>query len=193
MKFTLSLYKDTSNRKTVDTLIKNIDSFINDALIPFYKLEILKHVEHEWCLNKVNAVLDENINTFKDFNTEYRRFKIYKEDSIYTEPQEFRIGSISVTKFMNSTKLIQIPKVIHIPKIPVYHTLKTFLELPGVFEEMERYVFELSKDKTVLSNVIQGSLWQKKFPDYLENSIFPLFISFDDFDPANVLGSHSGY
>ena len=69
-------------------------------------------------------------------------------------------------------------------------TLKSILELPGLFNEVQKYMADLQKEKTVISNFTQGNLWKKKYSN-LQQRVLPFFLYYDDFEPGNALGSHA--
>lgn len=62
-----------------------------------------------------------------------------------------------------------------------------------MFEEVQKYVKELSLEKDILSNIMQGDLWLKKYcPLIRDKIVFPLILFFDEFQTGNPLGSHAG-
>lgn len=76
--------------------------------------------------------------------------------------------------------------------IPLRHTLRCILEIPGFLTEMKKYVKELTNNSTKLSNFIQGDMWKTKLQKFGNKTVFPLFIYFDDYETGNPLGSHAG-
>lgn len=47
-------------------------------------------------------------------------------------------------------------------------------------------------DKTTLCNLVQGALWRRKICAYKRKIVFPVLLSFDDYETNNALGSHAG-
>lgn len=80
--------------------------------------------------------------------------------------------------------------------IPMTSTLKTFLELPHVFDNIcnhQNKILTVSKKENCLLSLINTSFWQTVIEKYPPNDIvFPLVLYFDDFETINPLGSHAG-
>ena len=56
---------------------------------------------------------------------------------------------------------------------------------------IQKYLNSLNKNKNVITNFMEGQLWQKKYSK--ENRmILPLHLFADDFEMGNALGSHAG-
>lgn len=67
--------------------------------------------------------------------------------------------------------------------------------LPNFLQGILDYHSELSKDINTISNVIQTPFWKNKVSEFKLNTntlFLPINIYFDDFEPLNALGSHSG-
>ena len=167
LKFTLSLYNNALlSRKAVDFVIQQFNSFIDELFIPFLdnRMETqLQVFQNNELIQKVKFILYDNKNVFDKFSTEYRRFKIYEENSFYIAPELFEIGEDYV---YDETELDQQnpevkPKKIFAAHIPLAKTLQAVFTIPGLFQEMEDYATRISEEKTVLSNLIQGELWLK--------------------------------
>ena len=74
-------------------------------------------------------------------------------------------------------------------------SLKLLLKIPGAFDLIKNYMKDLSDEKTIVNNVIQGKLWQEKYAirDLAEDEyLMPFFLYEDDFDIGNCIGSHAG-
>ncbi len=56
---------------------------------------------------------------------------------------------------------------------------------------MKNHHDKLLEEKDVLSNIVQGEVWQKKYHDPTKES-YPIITFFDDFEVRNPLGSHAG-
>ena len=65
------------------------------------------------------------------------------------------------------------------------------LSKPGVFKEIQDYVKILANETSIVSNIMQGDLWSKKYSNG-DKTVFPIFLYFDDFETRNLLGSHAG-
>lgn len=71
------------------------------------------------------------------------------------------------------------------------HTLKVFLELPGIFGEIKNYMSVLKNEKKVVCNFLQADLYKRKY-SRLNKDYIPVLGYFDEFETGNDLGSHSG-
>ena len=195
LKFTLSLYGNALlSRKGVDFVLKQFETFISQLIIPFIQSQMetqIKPMANDALYCKVQFILETNKQLFRKFSTEHLRLKLYEHESFYIPPQLFKIGEDTV--FLNSdegnTKIEK--KTIYAAYVPLKSTLEAFFKVPGIFNQMWDYANSLSKDKTILSNFIQGDLWAKKYSSS-EKLIFPLFVYFDEFETGNAMGSHGG-
>jgi len=50
----------------------------------------------------------------------------------------------------------------------------------------------LSNNISIISNFLQGSVWQSKLQKHNGRIVLPLFMFVNDFKSGNALGSHSG-
>ena len=71
------------------------------------------------------------------------------------------------------------------------HKLKVLFELPGFYDSIRNYKKSLEEEKFVLSNIIQGELWEEKYFNP-SKEIYPIILQADDFEPGNSLGPYSG-
>lgn len=69
--------------------------------------------------------------------------------------------------------------------------LLNFLSLPAVLKTILDYRDSLSKEKGIISNFIQGELWQQKMCFFEGKTVLPLFVYYDDVEVCNPLGSHA--
>ena len=195
LKFTLSLYGNALlSRKGVDFVLKQFETFISQLIIPFIQSQMetqIKPIANDVLYCKVQFILETNKQLFRKFSTEHLRLKLYEHESFYIPPQLFKIGEDTV--FLNSDEgnMKIEKKTIYAAHVPLKSTLEAFFKVPGIFNQMWDYANGLSKDKTILSNFIQGDLWAKKYSSS-EKLIFPLFVYFHEFETGHAMGSHGG-
>ncbi|KAJ8685232.1 hypothetical protein QAD02_021025 [Eretmocerus hayati] len=138
----------------------------------------------------VDVVLNENKYVFKAFLTEYNRFKIYENESVYVEPIKFELkrsgASVNEDEMECSGK--NRDTAIH---IPLKRTLDTFLQLPGIFETISSYVNALALETEIISNIIEGRVWMSKHQN-CDKIVWPLLMFVDGWEAGNALGSHAG-
>lgn len=69
-------------------------------------------------------------------------------------------------------------------------TLKSFLEIQGVFENILNYYESLNNSNNdLISNIVPAVHWKSKLNTNSDNIHFPLLIFYDDFEIGNALGS----
>ncbi|KAJ8675949.1 hypothetical protein QAD02_011735 [Eretmocerus hayati] len=195
MKFTLYLYSELdTSRDGIDKIINSIHNFIADLFIPFLqqqmKDELGRRNASPELAGLVHVILNENKYVFKAFLTEYNRFKIYENESVYVEPIKFDLkrpcASVNEDEIECSKK--NCDTAIH---IPLKRTLGIFLQLPGIFETISKYVNALALETEVISNIIQGRVWRSKHQN-IDKVVWPLLVFVDGWEAGNALGSHAG-
>ncbi|XP_043469502.1 uncharacterized protein LOC122503625 [Leptopilina heterotoma] len=196
LKFTLKLYNNPLlSRKAVGEIIETFDDFISELFIPFLQSEIksnLAHLQHEQSFKQVQFILENNKHTFNEFSTEHRRFKLYKDQSFYIEPEEIEIGEEAIHVIKDPENIEVKMKKVYAAHVPLKKTLENFFKIPGMFEETNEHYKKLMAEKDVISNFVQGDLWRKKYCLQNEEKIvFPIGLYFDEFQTGNVLGSHA--
>lgn len=199
LKLTLRLYEFTSlPRDGVDVIIQMFDQYISESLFDdikdkmesaFNNIGASQHVK-----NTAKVVLHNSKNPFKNFDSEQKRFTLYKRESFFVEPQEFIVGWRK--NILSAESKVSIPVEIPITAVflPLDVQLKIFLEIPGVYDEIIKYkrkLFDEYEENKIVSNFIQGRLWREKYAG-IKDTHEPLFVFFDDFETSNSLGSHSG-
>ncbi|KAI4455877.1 hypothetical protein MML48_8g00001099 [Holotrichia oblita] len=132
-------------------------------------------------------------NCFENFNTEYKRHKYFDKSKYTIKPVQYKMGrTTDISRKRSQTSLISKP--LSCAYIPIVENLQLFLELPGVLETILNYQVHLQGDNpNVLTNVIQGTLWQSKKHKFYSSHILPLLIFFDDLQIGNPLGSHAQF
>ena len=192
LKLVLILYKDpTLYRSVTQTFIENISSFIDNILIPHLKSE-LNFLEkcNSFTVEKVMSTLESNKGHFEAFSTEYKRFNILNEKYIFLEPEKYIICTLKKPKILGSTK-VDIQDFVYGERISLAHSLKLLIEIPGLFDVMHKYLQDLQDEKIIISNFVQGRLWKRLSCDE-KKYLLLLFISSDDCELGNCLGSHVG-
>lgn len=198
LKYTLSLYNiHQIPRSSVQDIIDKT-RIISEMHASHLTYKIIEEIGNDVNLNiieRIRIVMNENQNPFKKFSSEHLRFKEYKKKFGFVLPEYYRIGEDSEVIFEDSDVLQNMDfddELCGGVNIPLSPALKKFLEMPGVFSEIEKYMEKLNKEKKIFLNFIQGSLWQTKYA-YLDiRLLFPLFVFYDDYEARNALGSKAG-
>ena len=127
-------------------------------------------------------------NMFKSVNTENKRFNILRKYG-YIDFEEYIVDS---TLESNNDKSLT-SKHIYAIHVPLKESLKAFLELPGIFEEIIQYIDELNKNKYLITNIIQADLWVREYSKkVLDGILLPIYLYYDEFEAGNCLGSYKG-
>lgn len=157
----------------------------------------------ELCLNSINLTqelsTEINIlfrlieNPFKLFNlhTEFRRITFYSSCETFIKPELYVIGQSPSNFKVNNDVLMNLKNNTSVI-IPLRKTLKIFLELPKVFNKINNYIKHSDSNQSIISSLLQCSLWKSIKNNYLNKIVLPLILYYDDFQCGNPLGSHSG-
>lgn len=193
------LYDDLQlNRSMVQRIIEIITLFLKSGMLDIIKLccTQLTIDNNSDIINGIIKMADILENSFQPVNTEYKRFKLFENCKTFIKPIEKVLGITHNQQHQNNSKILALKN--HCAYfIPMRHTLKTFLEIPGVFNAIIKHQQELlncfDKLNPCMTSVLHGSLWQNITKGFSKNQIvFPLVIYFDDFESLNPLGSHAG-
>lgn len=185
------LADENISRKNSFDVLKN--SFYNYSAV-------FKKLAQSGCLLQSE---DTCFQDFEDFffeapdvlKSEHRLRKALANAGYLVESKDSLISSEKEIIYVNG-----LPKMIDDDRIvKMFNTaemLKKFFNLPNVTRDVVMYVDKLNNncDGTV-SNIIQSKLWKwhLSLRDDLPSILhLPVFLYFDDFEPLNALGSHSG-
>lgn len=157
----------------------------------------LKKIENQFDSESSN--LNEFYEFFSDPSSVQSEAKLKKaliNAGVYIPSKDFILSSIKILTFVNSVpKLREEKRIVKMFDIP--NILQKFFNLPNVMSELFSYFHTLeSCTDGSISNIIQSPLW-KQLLNLEKNSddstlYLPINIYFDDFEPLNVVGSHSG-
>lgn len=193
--FIVKLYNETSlTRKQTQFIIENVEQLISKPLEILHNksLTLVNHNDNMINKNDINiSNLSRNFdalkNMFKNFKTEYLRLRLLKNLNCFFEPAEYLMGERMEQK--NNGMIVKRKCCLQFMSLRVI--LKKFLELPDIFTTILMYMKSLSTEH-VMSNLIQGKLWQKKLQSLEHKTVLPLILYYDDFEVGNPLGSHAG-
>ncbi|CAG5075251.1 Protein of unknown function, partial [Cotesia congregata] len=171
-----------------------IRKFTNDIFIPSLEQQICSLLQGKCnsdVINDVKANFNYSKTLFDFVSTEHLRFEVYKKMGCFIEPENFIIGQTEVEKIEDEKLRIENEDVYAV-HIPLGRKLSLFLEIPGVFSEIQNNILSLRQEKTVFSNIMQGSLWEKRSASHKDKLCLPINIFFDEVETKNPLGSHPG-
>lgn len=156
MKYTLKLHHLMS-RNSVQEVVEATSELISNSYIPYLTHQLnndLKPMASELVRGRVIATLEENKNPFRKFSSEHLRFDSFEAHSVFVKPTEYLIGTLNV--LVKNEPISRPIKGVHCTLI---HTLKVFLELPGIYDEMTNYISLLKNEKNVVCNFLQAELY----------------------------------
>ncbi|KAJ1518783.1 hypothetical protein ONE63_011607 [Megalurothrips usitatus] len=183
LKFIGEFYADPSvSRAVVQRIVECTSTVITQSIS--IALKVVDKLRKESAISdNGHSCLCETLtiisNPFKGLETEFKRFSCLMERGVFLKPESFVCGrrGDSVTGQFLSLK----------------QTWRRFFELPNVMSSVESYLSALKTEKEngVISNFIQGELWESKCRDFGDKFVLPLFIHFDEVDVGNAIGPHS--
>lgn len=196
LSFILILYGDPNlPRNIVQNVIIFVKDFIKNTLLSALKNDILNILKNEnitaQSLYKINECFENYGHFFDSLDTEYKRFSVLKKRG-FLDVEKFPIGK-TFEKTIVDNKSVFIPVSMFGYQIPLRESLRLFLEIPGMFTGILDYMKKISQETNIISNIIQSKLWKTFYqPQFVDETVLPLYIFFDDLEVGNVLGSHNG-
>lgn len=187
-KFLASLYSNVQiSRNVIQVIVESIIDIIEG--IKNYLMN--STLDSHNVFGYIKSVFEDINTTFTNLNTEYKRIKYYTEKGSYIPPDEYVVGErLNDNRNKNTFSIIPINCTAQF--IPTRHVLNIFFEMNDVRSDTLNYINEVKDCDSILTNFIQGSIWENKSKNYDKNQIIlPIFLFFDDYEIGNPLGSHS--
>ena len=142
-------------------------------------------------INGINNVLQKISSPFQKVSTEALRFAHFKEHKTFILPENHKLGDVKVI-VQKDHKKRSVHKEIVAQFTPIKKVLKLFFEPPEVLDSTLKHLEDIEKHSKLIENLVQGSIWKEKIEDCKDKIVFPLIMSFDDYETNNPLGSHKG-
>ncbi|KAL7299014.1 hypothetical protein TKK_0008110 [Trichogramma kaykai] len=194
--FLLHLYAEpTFPRNLVDNVVEYMTKFVQELFLPSLQKDILNVIENSETKNemkiKIEQSFEQHSRVFENIKNEDQRFDFFKEVG-FIQSSDFKIDSDYSETFTESGFIFEKQEKCGV-SVPLAHSLKYFLEIPKMFSSIKNYMKILFCDSEVLSNIIQGQFYAKKFT-FSSNTecVLPISIYFDEIECGNALGSHTG-
>lgn len=181
------------SRNTINEIITQFLNLFKYSLVALrYKVENHLFKANSRSDHEIQKIFETFLSTLAKFETEPRRFTEFQKLNTFIRPEQVIIGERQEFQDRNGVLVYKhIP--VNIQFIPMRKVLKTFFELPLIFENTIKYVKKLEDSAdVVISNYIQGSLWKEQKIKFGDKVVFPLFMFYDDYESNNPLGSHRG-
>lgn len=178
-------------RNIVQNIIHDTSALLEEPIdILKKKLHNSSNVISNESSQELIFMLDSFKNMFTNLFSEHMRFKQFKASSTFISPVSVILGQILNSKTLQNRVTAELTDIT-CQYIPIHKTLKAFLELPSVFDQISLYISDLQQSE-VISNIIQSEMWKNIANQYKNRMVLPLFVYGDDFEVANPLGSHAG-
>lgn len=140
---------------------------------------------------KIKTILSQN--PLENYLTEHKRFKVLEESENFIKPVGITLRTILDDQRRNNATYLG-HKICQSQVVPIRETLKRFLELDKVFQNIHEYIEAESSKSDTISSIFTANLWrQTKKKHFTDGKIvLPIIMYFDDFECGNPLGSHAG-
>lgn len=201
LSFILTLYANPNlPRNIVDIFVTFFDNFLKSILVPQIEKDIFKVLESENISEFGKREIKRCLNGYSEIcnpvNSESKRVSLLKCKGL-VDFEKVSIGVTLVDMFSNGKNKLAVKELTGVC-IPLKHSLKCFLEIPGLFNKIVDYIQRLQTETNVISNIIQASLWKVKYASLRLSAfqlgfiVLPLYIFYDDLECGNAFGSHAG-
>lgn len=183
--FIANLYfRPSLPRKLYQEIIKSIKNFLNCIKIIEEKYKSIEQNPNE----DLSITFDILSNAFADHSSEYQTMLYFKSLNFLIVPQEICIGAFIDSKLMNTAKQMLVKnRKIYI--VPFAKMLKTFLELPDVYNKIMSNIIKSEQNK--ITSILQNKIWHSIKQQY-NNDLLSLILYYDELEINNPLGTHRG-
>lgn len=184
----LHSYGDISRKRILTILNDELESRkkylnnLNESILNNKNIDIEER-------KKLSRKILEDLQLYGKLDTEYNIFKEFVKQKTFVMPESKQIGEREDYRRKDGVKRLVFVSVTA-QFIKMRDVLKLFFELPNVYDKTSVYVNALHHKDPVISNFIQGKLWQTLKKPFVNKEVYPLFLHFDDYEPNNPLGTH---
>lgn len=182
------LYKhSTLPQSLIHDIIKSMQQFYNS----FVLAELVKKLENDGNVDDLLKMINVLKNAFTNFKTPHMTVKYLKKTSYYLEPIQINLEAYLAPRRIKKT-IKTVTKFRSMQIIPMYDTLKRFLELPGVFISILEHIKNVKNNSTLITSIFQGSVWKENERNFDDKLVLPLLVYCDEFEINNPLGTRAG-
>lgn len=189
--FASTFYNETSmNRRHVQTIVDSTRTFIKNVIFSYLKPTVLSFLNNVDDKRKIEEVINLFENPFVSFDSEYKRFKYFKDLGTFIKPESYVIGQQSIGKIVDSNYVI-VPTNVTGQYVSVKLVLQKLFGIPGFLQQILNYMQSLLMESNGISNIVQAESYkilQEKYPNRI---IIPLIFYYDEFEVNDLLGSHT--
>lgn len=182
-------------RNSVFEVIDDTKRFLN-CIVDGMKSLVLSWVKEENLndFQNIVSIMSESLDTV---DTEYKFDKCLLEKQLISSVRKIKVGECSIDPLMNDDEPNE-PDTDDgssnsetVTLMPVHFQIKSFLELPHVFEKLQSNAESIIKEGK-LNHFINGQLWKSKLEHFNEDDIvIPYHLHIDDTQTNNPLGTHT--
>jgi len=193
VKFILSLYNNNNfNISDVHYIQSGVKENILKPMAYLLKNVVNKDITEPRLLSTFNRLETVILNPFIYCSTEYRLNKWLIDNKLLSNVQQININN-ELCAVNHGGEIYYNEKITKGTLLPLKLQFKQFFENSNNFKVMYDRILSLKASGNVLSNFVQGKLWEKKITQFEGKIVFPYFIYIDDFEINNPLGSHATY
>lgn len=185
LKFVLKLVnEDSLPRKKAFEIIDDIQKHLLDPIKSLFdnvESHIATDIIKKFCLYG-----------FSEINSEYKLIKHLETADLMKLPKNIVLSSEIQSKMKNGIPTLNYTEIKGtILSIPLL--IRKFFEQPQTLDDTLEYMTKLGTLDGI-QNFVSGSIWKQISKNFTQQNkiAIPYFLYNDDFDPDNILGSHSG-
>ncbi|KAE8738602.1 hypothetical protein FOCC_FOCC015916 [Frankliniella occidentalis] len=184
IRFISKMYSiNTMNRSDVDLVLKYSNEFVQ-CIVSNIRLRVRPD-------NILQNVFDIAHGALDDLQTETQRFNALESMGVLINPVPFNFDYVPEIVGNIEPVVEQVPLTGQF--VPIRSIFKSFFELEGVYKTVVDNYNDLVRTVNPVSNIVQGSLWKEVIlPKFGGKVVLPITINYDDTEPDNSIGSHSG-
>lgn len=154
--------QSTINRKTVQEVV-NYTKELSGGIFSYISEKLKSLNEPAEIKVFLDKTFQDILKQFNELDTEFKRFKFLEQQNVYVKPTPYTLGNEMVLVKTN-TSGEPVPNIKNVvgQKICIKTVLKHFLELPGVLNEIEKFIQEEEQidSPKIFTSCLQGELWQ---------------------------------
>ena len=185
--------RDNLTRSQVQDIVSDMKDLFCGSFLDLLRENVMQALETSQSkdIGQIRILFDIMKEMFDDVDTEHKRLKYFSEKNAFVQPEKYSVGTANVQKTQKGQVIVQ-PTTLTGTFVPPSKSLKSFLELPGVLDQILSYMRDLESESEIMENVVQGTLWRDEIkPKFGDKSVLPLTMSFDEFETNKDLGSHA--
>lgn len=184
---------NTLNRTQVQEIVDHFNNYFSSGFVDIIKSKVFLMLrdasQTQKNIDDLNVMFD-SLENVLGLETEWLRTNALETTSCYIHPLEYNISIVEKIRNIDGNPILSRIES-NGQYIPMKEVLKEFLQLPEVLTSIMNNVESL-KNSRDYRNIIQSPVWKNIENNFPNKIVFPLLLYFDDVEPYNETGSHSG-